>query len=384
MKTGIYKIENKVNGKVYIGQARNIEERWKNHISCLNSGKHDNSYLQRAWNKYGKDNFEFIIIEECEIEDLNNLEIKYIRDLNSYIRFDNSKGYNMTLGGDGCTRIADKVIFDERIYTIHEATKIYGDSVQNLQNYLNGTTKMPKKYFDFGFRYENDDDTQYEMRETSFRERVICDGVLYNSIKDCCDHYDVKYETMLAWLDGRRYTPQKFINLGLRYEFLDSKIKEFPSIVSRGNYVYCDKKIYRSLKIFSLYNNLSYDMVKRWMRFPNTNSETLNNLFSKGLKYINKEEALDMNIPIINHDTLREMGFNDTDLLEGTKSTKKKYNTFKVTDLSTKKEYIFESKKDYIRNSEKIIGIKPAMMPTIRKYQALKQPYNNLLFEVVS
>ena len=55
---GIYKIENKVNGKVYIGQSIDIEKRWKSHISYLNKGIHRNKHLQSAWDKYGEGNFD--------------------------------------------------------------------------------------------------------------------------------------------------------------------------------------------------------------------------------------------------------------------------------------------------------------------------------------
>ena len=46
---GIYKIENKVNGKVYIGQSIDIEKRWKNHISYLNKGIHRNKHLSQSY-----------------------------------------------------------------------------------------------------------------------------------------------------------------------------------------------------------------------------------------------------------------------------------------------------------------------------------------------
>ena len=49
---GIYKIENKVNGKVYIGQSVNIKKRWKQHKYELNSNNHVNKHLQASWNKY--------------------------------------------------------------------------------------------------------------------------------------------------------------------------------------------------------------------------------------------------------------------------------------------------------------------------------------------
>ncbi len=60
---GIYKIINKINGKYYIGSAVNLYERWYKHKSDLNKNKHDNSYLQNAWNKYGEENFTFVVLE---------------------------------------------------------------------------------------------------------------------------------------------------------------------------------------------------------------------------------------------------------------------------------------------------------------------------------
>ena len=56
---GIYKIENKINGKVYIGQSNNIIRRWEEHISKLNNNSHENKILQYSWNKYGMYNFDF-------------------------------------------------------------------------------------------------------------------------------------------------------------------------------------------------------------------------------------------------------------------------------------------------------------------------------------
>lgn len=45
---GIYKIENKVNGKVYIGQSIDIKIRWYNHRKELNGNRHHNEHLQNA------------------------------------------------------------------------------------------------------------------------------------------------------------------------------------------------------------------------------------------------------------------------------------------------------------------------------------------------
>ena len=69
--SGIYCIENIITHKKYIGQSINIKDRWSKHKSELNHQTHDNDYLQKAWNKYGENNFKFYIIERCNFEDLN-------------------------------------------------------------------------------------------------------------------------------------------------------------------------------------------------------------------------------------------------------------------------------------------------------------------------
>ena len=96
---GIYKIVNLVNGKTYIGQSVDIlNHRWPNHICCLNSGIHHNKHLQYAWFKYGEENFGFVIIEECQEDQLDAKEMYYINLYKSYIP---EFGYNKTLGGEG-------------------------------------------------------------------------------------------------------------------------------------------------------------------------------------------------------------------------------------------------------------------------------------------
>lgn len=78
LKSGIYKIVNKLNGKIYIGSAVNLSNRKSSHFSKLRKNKHFNNHLQNSFNKYGKDNFEFIILEECNVENLIEREQYYI------------------------------------------------------------------------------------------------------------------------------------------------------------------------------------------------------------------------------------------------------------------------------------------------------------------
>lgn len=60
---GIYKIKNKVNHKVYIGESINVKARWSNHRSDLRKGTHHSKYLQADWNRYGEKAFKFSIVE---------------------------------------------------------------------------------------------------------------------------------------------------------------------------------------------------------------------------------------------------------------------------------------------------------------------------------
>lgn len=63
---GVYEIKNITNGKQYIGSAINFKCRWKRHRSDLNKNIHGNIHLQRAWNKYSYDMFEFKILIVCD------------------------------------------------------------------------------------------------------------------------------------------------------------------------------------------------------------------------------------------------------------------------------------------------------------------------------
>ena len=71
---GVYKIENLVNGKFYIGSTVSLCRRQRQHWHELRRGDHHAVRLQAAWNKYGEDAFVVKILELCEIEDLTEKE----------------------------------------------------------------------------------------------------------------------------------------------------------------------------------------------------------------------------------------------------------------------------------------------------------------------
>ena len=91
--SGIYKIT--INNKMYVGFAKNLEYRKSRHYNALTGKKHINPYLQNAFIKYNE--FKFEIIEECAEDVLEEKEIYWIAELNTF----KGEGYNLTAGGDG-------------------------------------------------------------------------------------------------------------------------------------------------------------------------------------------------------------------------------------------------------------------------------------------
>ena len=86
MNTGVYKIQNIINGKCYVGSCadikRGLKHRWWRHMYKLSKQKHPNPHLQNAWNKYGSENFGFEIIENVSPEKCIEREQFYLDTLN--------------------------------------------------------------------------------------------------------------------------------------------------------------------------------------------------------------------------------------------------------------------------------------------------------------
>lgn len=88
----IYKIENLINHKIYIGQTNNPKRRFQEHKAKGYASK-GVKILYYAFDKYGLENFSFDIIEETE--NYNEREKYWIKYYDSF-----ENGYNMTLGGE--------------------------------------------------------------------------------------------------------------------------------------------------------------------------------------------------------------------------------------------------------------------------------------------
>ena len=69
-RSGVYRILCEPTGKFYIGSAVDLQNRRSVHFSELRNNKHCNSFLQKAWNKYGEEKFSFDVLLICSRKDL--------------------------------------------------------------------------------------------------------------------------------------------------------------------------------------------------------------------------------------------------------------------------------------------------------------------------
>lgn len=89
--SGIYKITCITTGKMYVGSAVNLRQRWQNHRWRLRTNRHVNRHLQSAWNKHGEDAFAFEVIELILAPFLIEREQYYLDKLRP---FDRGRGFN--------------------------------------------------------------------------------------------------------------------------------------------------------------------------------------------------------------------------------------------------------------------------------------------------
>lgn len=212
---GIYCIENIITNKKYIGQSKDIKERWKSHRWALNHGKHINKHLQASWNKYGQEAFIFSVLEECDENKLQEREEYYISYYDSY-----NNGYNLTTGGEGTPGrvLSDeeklkisrfhkgKIISEKQRLQISLRTKGENNPFYGKTHSLETKEKISQLRKDKGLsKYGNN----------NHAKPVICDGVEYDCAKRCADFYHINHATFRSWLRGDRPMPQRFIDMGL-------------------------------------------------------------------------------------------------------------------------------------------------------------------------
>ena len=248
---GIYKIENLVNGKVYIGQSVDIYARWVDHKKESQPKGKLNYPLYRAFRKYGVEHFSFEILEKCSEDELNDRERYFIEFYRSYIKWENSNGYNQTLGGEGTRGFGlngdknpmyGKHRTEEEKRKIREARKgkysgenhpMYGipRTEETKEKIRNSWTDERKEYYKNMLSGENNPmygkhHTEEEKKKIGLASsggnnpmarKVICEGKIFSCITECAEYYGLKRKRLSRWLNGTNNMPQEFKDKGLKF-----------------------------------------------------------------------------------------------------------------------------------------------------------------------
>ena len=215
---GIYKITNKINNKIYIGKSINIEQRWKEHIRhSKNTFSRKKPPIHRAINKYGKENFYYEILEVCNIDELVEKEIFYIKKFDST----NKKiGYNLTPGGDsGPIMCGEKnpgsVLSDNDVIYIREC---YDKGVYKLDCYkeINKKTSLNFNTFNsiwYGKSYKY---IKPEVFTEENRIKHVNLSYKHRALKHCHKVKDYVLEIRKLKKNGEKYHDMK-----KRYSFIN-------------------------------------------------------------------------------------------------------------------------------------------------------------------
>jgi len=110
---GIYQIQNTENNKKYVGKSSNIEARWKQHLKELSENKHVNRLLQKDYDIYGKEVFDFEVLEI--VKDKNDLLLKEKQYINA---LEDGSSYNLSdkfVGNKIYTNMGPKPKTEEQI-----------------------------------------------------------------------------------------------------------------------------------------------------------------------------------------------------------------------------------------------------------------------------
>lgn len=124
----IYKIENVVTGKVYIGQTikEDVTKRWREHIHLLNKNRHVNVYLQEDWNTYTSHSFQFTVLcGETSTERLDSEERRFILEYKS-----KQLCYNISEGGQ-----SSRIVYFKMWAGVKSPTGEVYQSINNIEEF---------------------------------------------------------------------------------------------------------------------------------------------------------------------------------------------------------------------------------------------------------
>lgn len=197
----IYKITNIINNKIYIGKTKNeFKKRYACYKSDYKSSRHS-SYLYKAFNKYGLENFKFEILIEniITLKELNYAERYFI----AYYKSNNKNiGYNSTEGGDGGIRMfnKDNPMYGKKREDLIKLNKSrVGIPLSNNHKQKIGKSTKGKKHNELTIiKMKKIKRTEEQKNNISKKNKkiVYCNNIKFDSITDLANYLQVGLSTI--------------------------------------------------------------------------------------------------------------------------------------------------------------------------------------------
>lgn len=221
----IYKIENLINNKLYIGSTIQYARRKRDHFSLLKSNKHTNKHLQSSYNKYGKQNFKISIIEI-----IDSLDYEYLLEREQY-HIDNTDVsllynmcYDVKAGGYEVNQIENYLL------------NLKGDIIKKFNSLQETSRFLGKKGQGVTSKSVNKSSTVRNNEGRAYRVVTI-------------DFYDDNYDIISKW---KPYTCKSTYESNLKTKIIiynDNDSKEFNTMVSCGKFLNISRERVRQIII---------------------------------------------------------------------------------------------------------------------------------------
>lgn len=106
--------------------------------------------------------------------------------------------------------VCEDVVYDN----LTDCAKKYNVNPATMRYWLNNDA-IPATFSKLGLRYLSDQTTTNNKEKRNCKKAVICEGKIFNTIKECSNFYEVNYKKMLSWLKDNSKMPKSFLEMGL-------------------------------------------------------------------------------------------------------------------------------------------------------------------------
>lgn len=196
-ESGIYAFRNILDGRVYVGQTKHVRTRKKQH----ERGDTNNSRrFHNAMKKHGAEAFEFIVLEYCLEQNLDEREVYWIGELNSLY----PNGYNLSSGG-GALRSHHP---ETRKKMSENMKKKYaeGNHIFNSDEFQLEQSRRQKELSSKGLHQSQREDVKEKMRKI-VAERVQATGKYFSHTPENIEKFRLKQNALYAEGKGKFQEP---------------------------------------------------------------------------------------------------------------------------------------------------------------------------------